>query len=64
MENEIETETEKEFKTIKALVYFLMQTNVRCRNDDKVLTYEVFQEIAKRNGKKRVDEKWMKTMSV
>lgn len=45
-------ETEREFKTVKALVYYLMQTEERCRNDDKWLTYSVFQEIAKRNGKK------------
>lgn len=45
-------ETEKEFKTIKALVYFLMQSEDRCRNDDKWLTYKVFQEVAKQHGEK------------
>ena len=47
----VEEETEKEFKTVKALVYFLMQTEERCRNDDKYLTFRVFEIIAKQHGK-------------
>lgn len=52
MDGTIEEETEKEYKTIKALVYYLLQTNERCRNDDKYLVYCVYQQIARQNGKK------------
>ena len=48
----VEEETEKEFKTVKALVYFLMQTEERCRNEDKWLVFRVYEEIAKQHGKK------------
>lgn len=43
-------ETKKEFRTIKALVENLMETEERCRNDDKYLTYRVFEVIAKNHG--------------
>lgn len=37
-------------KGVKALIEKLMEEDARCRNDDKWLTYRVFQEIAKENG--------------
>lgn len=43
--------TEAEFRTTKELVRHLLATNERCRNDDKYLTYMVFQTIAKKHGK-------------
>ena len=43
-------ETLKEFRTVKALIENLMETEERCRNDDKYLTYRVFEIIAKNHG--------------
>lgn len=45
-------ETEQELKSTKAIVESLMTDDERCRNDDKWLTYRVFQEIAEQHGKK------------
>ena len=42
--------TIKEFKTTKALVIKLLDTEERCRNDDKFLTFRVFEEISRANG--------------
>lgn len=42
--------TIEEFKTTKALVLHLLDTEERCRNEDKYLTYRVFETIARRNG--------------
>ena len=33
--------TLKEFKTVNELVLYLLETDERCRNDDKWLTYKV-----------------------
>lgn len=38
-------ETGKEFKTVKELVLNLLETNPRCRNDDKYLTYMVMRNF-------------------
>lgn len=45
-------ETVKEFKTIDRLVRNILSTDDRARNDDKWLTYRVFEEIAKQHGEK------------
>ena len=44
--------TIKEFKTIKARVKHIMETELRARNSDKWLTFRVFEDIAKENGEK------------
>lgn len=44
--------TIKEFSDTKELVLKLLEKSERCRNDDKFLTYRVFEEIAKRHGEK------------
>ena len=43
--------TKTEFKTTKGLILNLLASEERCRNSDKWLTYRVFEEIAKKNGK-------------
>lgn len=45
-------DTEIEFDNTRELVEKLLQKDERNRNDDKYLTYNVFQEIAKKHGKK------------
>ena len=40
-------ETEKEFKKVSELVEHLLATEVRCRNDDKWLTYQVMRYFTK-----------------
>ena len=44
-------ETLKEFSTTEAQVRLLLATEERCRNDDKWLSYRVFEQIAKAKGK-------------
>lgn len=44
--------TVREFANVDVLVRILLDREVRCRNDDKWLTYRVFEEIAKKHGKK------------
>lgn len=39
-------------KHLREIVERLLDTDTRCRNDTKFLTYRVFQEIAIRNGEK------------
>lgn len=51
-ESRVYVSTIGEFSTTKQLVLELLKTDGRCRNDDKYLTYRVFQEIAMKNGKK------------
>ena len=43
--------TKKEIKTIKEMVAVFLEKDERARNSDKILTYLVFQDIARRNGK-------------
>lgn len=38
-------ETKEEFKKVSEIVEHLLETNVRCRNDDKFLTYLVMREF-------------------
>ena len=45
-------DTIKEFKSVEALVRVLMTQDERCRNDDKWLTFRVFEEIAKANNER------------
>lgn len=40
-------ETIKEFNTVSSIVLNLMQTDERCRNDDKWLTYRVMRHFTK-----------------
>ena len=42
----------KEINTVKGLVLELLRIEEKCRNDDKWLTYQVFQTIAVQNGKR------------
>lgn len=44
-------ETIKEFRSVSGRVLKLLKNEERCRNDDKYLTYKVFQEIANEHGK-------------
>lgn len=39
--------TKAEFRTVKAIVEYLLETDERCRNDDKYLTYKVFRYFTK-----------------
>lgn len=39
-------------KHLREIVERLLDSDTRCRNDTKFLTYRVFQEIAKSNGEK------------
>lgn len=42
--------TIKEFRSIKELVEKLLETEPNTRNDDKLLTYRVFEEISRAHG--------------
>ncbi len=44
--------TAKEFKTTKERVLHILETEPRTRNSDKWLTYRVFEDIARENGRK------------
>ena len=44
-------ETKEEIQTVKAIVEDLLEKDPKTRNSDKWLTYLVFEEIAKQNGK-------------
>lgn len=43
--------TLKEFKSVKDIVEYYLATDVVCRNSDKLLTYKVFNYIAKQYNK-------------
>jgi hypothetical protein len=44
---DVPLDTKAEFKTVKAIVEFLLKSDERCRNDDKWLTYRVFRYFTK-----------------
>lgn len=41
-----------EFRTARGIVFQLLKNEPRCRSDDKELCYRVYEEIAKKHGKK------------
>lgn len=50
MVSSMDNGTLNEFRSIETLVRDFLRTDERCRNDDKWLTYCVFQKIAQENN--------------
>jgi hypothetical protein len=51
MDKKITEYTLKEFESVKSVVEYFLELDERCRNDDKWLTYQVFNYIAKQYNK-------------